>query len=63
MFHRGSGGAPRHLQWRTRLLAAGALLALVGMGTEREWVVNVAIGVLILGFGLRFLPESGEGDT
>lgn len=60
MFHRRSGSPQRHLTWRTWLLGAGAALALGGMATEREWLVNVAIGVLIVGFGLRFIPEAGE---
>lgn len=56
-----------YLQWRARLLGIGAVLALVGIATGREWVINVAIGVLVLGFGLRFLegrdvPEEAEED-
>lgn len=46
-----------NLKWRVRLLGLGALLGLVGIGTEREWLVNVALGVLIVGFGLRFLAR------
>lgn len=56
MFLRRSGGSDAHLVWRARILGLGAVLALAGMATEREWLVNVAIGILILGFGLRFLP-------
>jgi len=61
MFHRRSAVSGAHLRWRTRLLGLGALVALVGIGTEREWLVNVAIGILVLGFGLRFLP-GGPGE-
>jgi hypothetical protein len=64
VFARRSGGTPRHLVWRIRLLGLGAVLAITGMGTGLDWLVNVAIGVLILGFGLRFLPvASDEGDA
>lgn len=62
MFHRRSGSDGRHLQWRMALLGLGALVALLGMGLQRDWMVNVALGILIVGFGLRFLPggESRE---
>ena len=49
----------RHLEWRVRLFGAGAILALVGMAADAEWLVNVAIGVLVVGFLLRFVPERG----
>lgn len=63
MFHRRSGGsAPRHLIWRVRLLGLGAVLALLGIGTRLDWVINVAIGVLIVGFGLRFLGGAHGGE-
>lgn len=52
----------RHLEWRVRLFGAGAILALVGMVSGTEWLVNVAIGVLLLGFALRFVPERGEEE-
>ena len=54
---RGAEGSGRHLGARVRLLGLGAVLALAGMATARDWLVNVAIGVLILGFGLRFLER------
>lgn len=64
MFVRRSGGTPRHLIWRVRLLGLGAVLALTGMGTGLDWLINVSIGVLILGFGLRFVPmPADEGDA
>lgn len=53
----------RHLEWRVRLFGAGAILAVVGMAADAEWLVNVAIVVLVVGFSLRFVPErGGEGD-
>jgi len=50
-----------HLDWRVRLFAAGAVLALVGMYFRARWIIWIAIGVLLAGFFLRFLPEDG-GD-
>ena len=47
----------RHLQWRVRLFGAGALLALGGMFLRLDWLVNVALAVLLVGFLLRFLPD------
>ena len=51
------------------LLGPVDVLAAAGMASEREWLVNLALGVLIVGFGLRFVgrtresePED-EGDT
>ena len=52
----------RHLAWRVRIFGAGAIVALVGIYFEAEWLVSVAIGILLLGFVLRFLPTSGEGE-
>ena len=50
-----------NLAWRVRLLGVGALLAMLGIGAQREWLINVALGVLILGFGLRFVGRRSEG--
>ena len=46
----------RHLEARIALFGAGAILALVGMAMEQSWLINVAIGVLIVGILVRFLP-------
>jgi hypothetical protein len=62
MFHRRSGSAGRHLRWRVILLGIGAVLALAGIGLERDWLLNVALGVLVLGFGLRFVPGGDEAE-
>ncbi|MEQ9569398.1 MAG: hypothetical protein RLN75_04350 [Longimicrobiales bacterium] len=51
----------RHLEWRVRILGIGAVLGLAGMFRDAGWMVNVAIGVLVLGFFLRFLPAGDEG--
>ncbi|HET9440548.1 MAG TPA: hypothetical protein VFO52_10270 [Longimicrobiales bacterium] len=37
---------------RAVLLAAGALLGVMGMITERPWLVNLAIGILVAGIVL-----------
>lgn len=52
----------RHLVWRARLLALGAILGLTGMATERDWIINVAIAVLVGGFALRYWPSDEGSD-
>lgn len=45
-----------------RLFALGAVIALAGMYLRLDWLINVALGVLVLGFGLRFVPERGGAE-
>lgn len=52
-----------HLEWRIRLFGVGAILAVLGMYFEMPWMINVAIGVLVLGFLLRFVPSGSRGDA
>jgi hypothetical protein len=35
----------------------GAFLAFAGMWMEAQWLVGVAIAVLVLGMALRFIPR------
>jgi hypothetical protein len=63
-FNRGEK-ADRHpwFEWKVRLFLAGAAIALVGIGTGRDWIVALATFVLFVGFVLRFLPGGrGAGD-
>lgn len=48
-------GSDRWLFARLAAFGAGAALALTGMALRSELLVNIAIGVLVLGFLLRFL--------
>jgi hypothetical protein len=61
---RGAGGPGNHLQLRLVFFVVGATLAVAGMAMTQEWLMNVAIGVLGVGFVLRFVPERGgsRGD-
>lgn len=54
------GRPVRHLEWRIRLMGAGALLSLIGIYYQAGWVIWVAIAILIAGFMMRFLPEERE---
>jgi hypothetical protein len=44
------------LQWKVRLFAIGAGLALGGVILEWGWLIPAAIVVLVAGFAIRFLP-------
>jgi hypothetical protein len=51
-------------------MGAGAIVALVGIWAEADWLVNVAIVLLFAGFVLRFVggrtvdrEDESEGDT
>jgi len=59
---RRSRGSTRHLEWRIRLFGAGAILAVVGMAADAGWMVNLAIGVLVIGVMLRFLPSADRTE-
>ena len=37
----------------------GAVLAVTGIVFDLGWLIYVAIGVLVLGFLLRFVPKKG----
>ncbi|HSM06020.1 MAG TPA: hypothetical protein VK858_15490 [Longimicrobiales bacterium] len=57
---RDTSGPGPYLEWRVRLLGAGAILALAGIWSETEWLVNVAIAFLLVGFMLRFIGRDSE---
>jgi hypothetical protein len=49
-----SGNKADHLQWRVALFAAGAAMGLGGMFLDSRPVIWAAIGILGIGFLLRF---------
>lgn len=50
------------LVWKVRLFVLGGALAVGGMAVEVNWLVALAIPVLIAAFVVRFLP-GGKGVT
>jgi hypothetical protein len=50
-------GEDPHLDWKVRIFFLGALLALVGIARDSRLLVGLAVGVLLLGFVLRFIPR------
>ncbi len=61
MIRRDTRGPGPYLEWRVRLLGAGAILALAGIWADVGWLVNVAIAFLLVGFLLRFV--GGRSDA
>lgn len=60
---RNAAGYP-WLEWKVRVFAAGAALAIGGMVLRIEWLVTAAIVLLVGGFMIRFLPGgTGEEQT
>ena len=57
---RRTGHPVRHLEWRVRIMGAGALLSLIGIYYQAKWLIWVAIAVLVAGFLMRFWPEEGD---
>lgn len=53
-------GADPWLDAKLLLFSLGAAAGILGMLLEREWLVFSAIGILILGVALRFLPRREE---
>jgi hypothetical protein len=54
-------GPDRYLRWKTAALVVGAVLVLWGARLDAPWPVWVGIGVLVVGFLLRFLPQGTRG--
>jgi len=48
---------------RSALLVAGGGVGLAGMVGEREWMVWIALVLLVLAFGLRFSGRSRPGAS
>lgn len=62
---RDASGPGPFLEWRVRLMGAGAIVALIGIWAEANWLVNVAIAFLFVGFVLRFVGgrHGAQGDS
>lgn len=51
------------LEWKVRIFVTGAVLGLAGIYLDERWMVGAAIVVLLLGMGLRFLPNRKEDEA
>ena len=52
----------RHLKWRLRLVAVGAVCAVVGIYLDSRPIVWVAIAFLVAAFVVRLLPDRESGS-
>ncbi len=53
-------GPDPYYHWKVGLFSVGAAFGLGGIFTEHDWMILVAIPVLAVGVGLRWLPRKGE---
>ena len=51
----------RHLWWKAGLLVAGAILLVIGVESQRRWMMAIGMAALVMAFVLRFLRQK-EGD-
>ena len=47
---------------RMAIFAAGAVLALIGMATETNWILYIAVGILFVGVVLRLAARRGDAE-
>lgn len=50
------------LAFKVGAFSAGAVLAMAGIYFNERWLIWASIGVLLLGFGARFLSPPGEEE-
>lgn len=49
--------------WKVRIFIAGAVLGLAGIYRSENWMVGLAIGLLAVGFLLRFVGRESATDA
>ena len=60
LLHDPAKRAGPHLEWRVRLLAAGATLGVAGIYVDRAWLRWIGIALLAAGVTLRFAPADRD---
>ncbi len=60
-FRRGVADDDPWLRPKLWLFSTGAILALLGMGLEHDWLIGAAAVVLLVGLALRFVKPRGRG--
>ena len=61
-FRRGVADDDPWLRPKLWLFSIGAILALLGMGLESDWLIGAAAVALLAGLALRFLKPGGAGE-
>lgn len=51
-----------YLPWKLRSFAFGAALGLAGIFFDSGWLIGIALGVLGVGFVLRFAADGEEDE-
>lgn len=51
-------GPDRFLAHKMLLFITGAVMGMIGIATDRNWIIYLAVGVLVVGLLLRFLARS-----
>ncbi len=47
----------RYLWWKAGLLMAGAILLVIGVESQRRWMMSIGKAALVMAFVLRFLTR------
>lgn len=55
-------GDERFLHVKILLFVLGAGVGLAGMATNRIWLVNIGIGILVIGFILRLIKQRHDDE-
>ncbi|CAN5761238.1 hypothetical protein BH23GEM9_BH23GEM9_36660 [soil metagenome] len=53
-------GPDTMLGHRMLVFVLGAVVGAAGIATDRQWLIYVAIGILVIGLALRFLARRDE---
>jgi len=63
--HHGRARSTHLLEWRVRIFVVASVLALAGMALAWRWMIWVAVGLLLVGFVMRWIPppdgSAGKG--
>ncbi len=56
-------GPDPYYHWKVALFTLGAAFGLAAIVTEHDWLILVAVPILAVGVGLRWLPRKGEAPA
>ena len=55
-------GPDPFLNAKVAIFITGVVVAFVGMKLNKSWIISIAIGILLVGFILRFFPRERKPD-
>jgi hypothetical protein len=50
-------GPDPYLSAKVAIFCIGVVVAFIGMKLDKSWIISLAIGILLVGFILRFFPR------